>query len=117
MKHGLLARAVAALALLVRFAVAVVVSGLSTLRIILAEHSGERASFVRLACAPLSDTGLALLGALVTLTPGATVIDIDAERRELLLHLLDASDPQAVAAQIRRDFEPHLVVLFGRKTS
>lgn len=98
----------------VRFAVAVVVSGLTTLRIILSEQPGARACFVRLQFAPLSETGATLLGALVTLTPGATAIDIDMQRYELTLHLLDGSDPQAVAAQIRRDFEPHLVTLFGR---
>lgn len=108
-----LLRARAVLVLFVRFAIAVVVSGVTTLRIILSEQPGARACFVRVQFAPLSETGVTLLGALVTLTPGATAIDIDLQRRELTLHLLDGSDPQAVAAQIRRDFEPHLVTLFG----
>jgi hypothetical protein len=36
------------------------------------------------------------------------------ERRELLLHVLDASDTDALVQGIRRDFEPGLVALFGR---
>lgn len=114
MKANWFLRARALVVLSVRFAVAVLVSGLTTLRIILSERPGARACFVRFQFAPLSETGVSLLGALVTLTPGATAIDIDMQRHELTLHLLDGSDPQAVAEQIRRDFEPHLVTLFGR---
>ena len=60
-------------------------------------------------------TARALLGSMVSLTPGTTTIDIDMERKELLLHVLDASDTDAVVAGIRRDFEPGLRALFGRE--
>ena len=42
---------------------------------------------------------------------------IDLVRRELLLHVLDASDTQAVVDGIRREFEPALIVLFGAEVS
>jgi multicomponent K+:H+ antiporter subunit E/multicomponent Na+:H+ antiporter subunit E len=54
---------------------------------------------------------------MITLTPGTTTIDIDLERREMLLHVLDASDLDGMLAAIRRDFERYLVVLFGREQS
>jgi hypothetical protein len=37
------------------------------------------------------------------------------ERRELLLHVLDASDMDAIVEGIRREFEPGLLALFGRE--
>ncbi|MGB5496286.1 MAG: Na+/H+ antiporter subunit E, partial [Sedimenticolaceae bacterium] len=63
--------------------------------------------------APLSARGAALLGSMVSLTPGTTTIDIDMERYELLLHVLDASDTDALVDGIRREFEPGLRTLFG----
>lgn len=61
----------------------------------------------------MDERGAAILGCMVSLTPGTTTLDIDMDRRELLVHVLDASDPEAMVAAIRRDFEPGLVTLFG----
>lgn len=101
-----------------RFLMAVVVSGMQTVAVIARTSLGERtpppAAFLRVRFAPMSEQGAALLGCMVTLTPGTTTIDIDIERYELLVHVLDASDTQAVVDGIRRDFEPGLVALFGR---
>jgi multisubunit Na+/H+ antiporter MnhE subunit len=106
-----------ALLLVARFLRAVAVSGFQTLRVIL--RSGRRhpppMAFVRVGFAPMTETGAALLGCMVSLTPGTTTIDIDMARRELLLHVLDASDTRPLLAVIRRDFEPVLVALFGRE--
>jgi multisubunit Na+/H+ antiporter MnhE subunit len=112
-------RLFAAAVLLLRFVKALVVSGLQTVVVIL--KSGRTggppaAALVRVRFAPLSEPGAALLGSMVSLTPGTTTIDIDMERRELLLHVLDASDIEATVAGIRRDFEPGLRTLFGRET-
>ena len=83
----------AALVLGTRFAWAVVVSGLQTMRVILRSSAGvgapAAAAFVRIRFAPIDARGATLLACMVTLTPGTTVIDIDMERREMLLHLLD----------------------------
>ena len=105
--------------LLLRFIRAVVVSGVQTVAVILT--SGRRGgtpppvAFVRVRFAPMSERGAALLGSIVSLTPGTTTIDVDMERRELLLHVLDGSGIDAVVAGIRRDFEPGLQTLFGRE--
>lgn len=108
-------RALAALELLVRFLVAVPISGLQTLRAIFAGRRRPPSGFVRMRVAPLGDTGLTLLGCLITLTPGSTTIDFDAERGELLLHLLDVSDPERAVRGIREHFEEPLCRLFGRE--
>jgi multisubunit Na+/H+ antiporter MnhE subunit len=110
----------AALLLLLRFVKAVLVSGVQTVGVILRSGLGERrpppAAFVRVRFAPMSAQGAALLGCMVTLTPGTTTLDIDMDRHELLLHVLDASDTDALVQGIRRDFEPGLVALFGGRS-
>lgn len=108
---------VAALVLAVRFVVAVVVSGFATIVVILGSGLPGRApppvALLRIGFAPMDERGAAILGCMVSLTPGTTTLDIDMERHELLVHVLDASDPDALVASIRRDFEPGLVTLFG----
>lgn len=104
----------AAAVLAVSFVFEVVLSGLATLRVIL--HPGRigHAGLVTFEFAPMSEAGAALLGVLVTLTPGTTVVDIDMARRRMLLHLLDSRDAAGAERSIRRQFERHVVVLFGR---
>lgn len=103
--------------LLLRFLRALLVSGMQTVAVILRAGRPGGApppvALLRVRFAPMNETGAALLGCMVSLTPGTTTIDIDMERRELLLHVLDASDTDALVAGIRRDFEPGLVTLFG----
>jgi multicomponent K+:H+ antiporter subunit E/multicomponent Na+:H+ antiporter subunit E len=111
--------AFSAVVLLLRFLKAVLVSGLQTVAVILKTGlpggSPPPAALVRVRFAPMSAPGAALLGSMVSLTPGTTTIDVDMERRELLLHVLDASDIETTVAGIRRDFEPGLCALFGRE--
>ena len=102
--------------LMLRFVKALFISGMQTVVIILksGQASGRpEAAIVRVRFAPMSETGAALLGSMVSLTPGTTTIDIDMERHEMLLHVLDASDIDAMVDGIRRDFEPGLRTLFG----
>jgi len=97
--------------LLFRFIGHSVLSGISTARIIL-QGTPPPAGFVRLRFAPMSATGAAVLGALVTLTPGSSAIVVDMERREILVHLLDIRSAEDNLAAIRHDFERDIVALF-----
>ena len=105
--------------LLLRFLKAVVLSGWQTVQVILATAPvGEPArtgTFVRVRFAPMNDTGAAILGCMVSLTPGTTTLDIDMDRHELLLHVLDETAVQDMLDGIRTDFEPGLVAVFGAK--
>ena len=105
----------AALQLVIRFPVEAVVSGWSTARIILFGSHQLHPGWARLPYGELPDSAAALLGALITLTPGTTVVDIDPERREMLVHLLDHRQAEATLATIRRDFLGPLRVLFGAR--
>lgn len=110
-------KVLAALVLAVRFVVAVVVSGFATIVVIgksgLPGRAPPPVALLRIGFAPMDERGAAILGSMVSLTPGTTTLDIDMKRHELLVHVLDASDPDALVASIRRDFEPGLVTLFG----
>ena len=68
---------VAAIVLLLRFLWALVVSGVQTAVVIAKGRRRPAAAFVRMRFAPMSETGAALLGCMITLTPGTTTIDID----------------------------------------
>jgi multicomponent K+:H+ antiporter subunit E/multicomponent Na+:H+ antiporter subunit E len=98
-----------------RFVVHCVIAGIGTARIILRRETPP-AGLVRLRYAPMSATGAAILGAMVTLSPGTSAIDIDPARREILLHLLDRRAAGATLAGIRRNFEPDLCRLFPEDT-
>jgi multisubunit Na+/H+ antiporter MnhE subunit len=99
--------------LLLRFIWQVLVSGVSTARIVLSPGPKPPAGLIRLGFAPMSPAGAALLGCLVTLTPGTTVIDIDLARHEMLLHVLDLSRAEATVASIRQELECYVTRLFG----
>lgn len=106
-------RVAAAVVLAVSFVWQLVVSGLATVRIILAPCVPAQPVLMRYEFAPLSEAGAALLASLVTLTPGSTVVDIDMASRSLLVHLLDGRDQAGAAEGIRRHFERHVRVLCG----
>ncbi len=86
-------------------------AGLTTASIIVRRRK-PRAEKMHMRFAPMSETGAAILGALVTLTPGTTVIDIDMEEQKMLLHVLDAEGIDAIFASIREDFEHDIIKLF-----
>jgi len=91
----------------------VVVSGWVTTRIILARPRDLRPGYVRFAYGDLPEGAASLLAALVTLTPGTTVIDIDPEHGEFLMHLLDLGQAEATLAGMRRDFLVPIRILVG----
>ena len=103
----------ALLVLLWRFASSMLLSAWATIRIILVSSDAPRRGFARFAYDDLNDAGVVLLAAMVTLTPGTSTVDIDPERRELLLHVLDSEDIETQLSAIRRDFLIPIRSLFG----
>lgn len=103
--------------LLLRFLFQVVVSGLTTAWSIV--RPGRRLSpgLIRMRYDNLSEFGVTVMGCMITLTPGTTTIDIDAERQELLLHLLDAGNPERTIRKIRKQFEVPLQRMFPARSS
>lgn len=61
----------------------------------------------------LEDTFVAtVLGSIVSMTPGTVSVDIDRERRLLLVHALDAEDPEALIRTIKARYEAPLKEVF-----
>jgi len=106
----------AALLLLANFLREVAASGWTTALLILRPGRGPQPGFARLPYDGLSDGGAAVLAALICLTPGTTAGDIDPQRREFLLHLLDADRTQAALDAIHRDFMGPVRILFGGRS-
>ncbi len=90
-----------------------IVSGWVTARIILGLRKIPQPGFVRLVYGELPVSAANMLGALVSLTPGTTTVDIDLECGELLLHVLDVERAETTLASIRSDFLLPIRVLFG----
>jgi multicomponent Na+:H+ antiporter subunit E len=72
--------------------VALVVTGLRPL---------SRPGIVAVPLGERSETGIAVSALALNLSPGEVLVDVDRERGVMLVHLIDASDPDAV----RRRFE------------
>jgi len=105
----------AALLLVWRFFSAMTVSAWATILTILTASDAPRRGFARLPYGDLRESGVMLLAAMVTLTPGTSTVDIDSDRRELLLHLLDTDDVEATLESIRQEFMVPIRALFGER--
>jgi multisubunit Na+/H+ antiporter MnhE subunit len=99
-----------------RFVSAMLVSAWATSRTILMDSDAPHRGYARLAYEDLNTPGVMLLAALVTMTPGTSTIEIDSERRELLLHVLDSRDIETVLDTLRRDFLLPIRSLFGMQS-
>lgn len=100
--------------LALRFPLEAIRSGWSTALLIVARRP-LAPGFVELPYGALTETGAALLAALVTLTPGTTVVDIDVDRRTFRVHVLDAARADVIVAGIESAFLRPATVLFGRE--
>ncbi len=65
----------------------------------------ERPGIVRVPIGDRSERGAAISALATTLSPGSVLLDIDWERRDLLLHVIDASDPDGVRSRHQRFYE------------
>lgn len=54
-----------------------------------------------------------ILASIITLTPGTLSVDIDSERRVLLVHALDVTDIPSTIETIKRRYEAPLKEIFG----
>jgi multicomponent Na+:H+ antiporter subunit E len=65
-------------------------------------RSVEHPGIVLVPIGERTELGVAVTGLLVGLSPGSLLLDVDSERRAMLFHVIDASDPDAVRAQLDR---------------
>jgi multicomponent K+:H+ antiporter subunit E/multicomponent Na+:H+ antiporter subunit E len=65
----------------------------------------QRPGIVRIPLGDRTDRGVAVSALASTLSPGSVLIEIDWERRDMLMHFIDASDPEAVRADLQRFYD------------
>lgn len=99
---------VAILWLSFNFIKAALQSGFTTARIILWSPKNLNSGFCEMHYSELDGYQLILLGMLITLTPGSTLISINREQKTLQIHLLDLSSQQQTIQQIQHDYIAHL---------
>lgn len=65
----------------------------------------ERPGMVRIPIGDRTEHGVAVSALATTLSPGSVLIDIDWDRGDLLLHVIDASDPDQVRDRLQRFYD------------
>jgi len=86
----------------------IVVANLQVAARILGPESALRPGFVWLPLDLRNRYAISTLAAMVTLTPGTVSCDVTPDRRWLLLHALDVTDPAALVAEIKHRYEAPL---------
>jgi multicomponent K+:H+ antiporter subunit E len=90
-----------------------VVANLAVARAVLGSMSHVRPRLVQVPLDMTEPAAIALLGGLVSLTPGTVLIDIDLRRGVLRIHVLLAGDDAAFARDIKTRYESRIKEIFG----
>jgi multicomponent K+:H+ antiporter subunit E len=80
---------------------------------VLGPESAIHPGFVEVPLDLASTHGIAVLAAIVTMTPGTLTCDVAADRSHLLVHALHLTDAAALVADIKARYEAPLVEIFG----
>ncbi|WKA30403.1 Na+/H+ antiporter subunit E [Bradyrhizobium roseum] len=72
-----------------------------------------RSQFVIVPLALESPEAIATLAGTITMTPGTLSADLSADRRSLLVHCLETSDPAGTVATIKSRYERRLMRIFA----
>lgn len=89
---------------------AAIKSGFSTGRLIVWMPKPMRSGLCTMEYRGVDGYPLALLGMMITLTPGTTMVDIDTQAQRMTLHLLDINDKELIFAQIEQDYIRYLAL-------
>lgn len=107
-----LRRPLLAVRLLARVLVDIVVANLEVARRILGPESALTPCFVWVPLDIGQPWGIAALAEIITLTPGTVSAQLTADRRFLLVHALNETDPEALVATIKARYERPLMEIF-----
>lgn len=90
----------------------IVLSNFVVARLVLGPMSRPRPAWVTVPLALTHPTAISLLASIITTTPGTVSCTIDEQRRHILVHALDCSDPAQMAADIKRRYEGPLMAIY-----
>lgn len=102
-------RSVAWVVLIAVFAVELVKSVVAVARWVLLNDDSFSPAIVAVPLDARTDFEIALFANMVTLTPGTTSLHVSDDRRILYVHAMDAADPEAAAADMKRVFESRVL--------
>lgn len=91
-----------------RFLVELVRSSLSVAWAVVNPNARLRPAIVAVPLDLMTDSRIAALANIVTLTPGTTSLHVSDDRKTLYVHVLDCDDEAAVVAAIKSSFETRL---------
>jgi multisubunit Na+/H+ antiporter MnhE subunit len=104
--HGLIPRAVGLFIFILLFTKELFMANLVMARTVLFQRISDLApEFIDYDVAGLTPLELVILTHCITLTPGTTSVQLDEVRGYLVLHALDARDPDAVRLGIKNSLE------------
>jgi len=90
----------------------IVASNITVARLVLGPISRPQPAWVTVPLALSHPTAIFLLASIITTTPGTVSCVIDEQRKHILVHALDCSDPAQMAADIRARYETPLLAIF-----
>jgi multicomponent K+:H+ antiporter subunit E len=102
-------RPATAIALLLRVLWDIVVANVQVARLILGPESALESRFVRLPLDLRHPQGVAILAAIVSLTPGTITADVEEDTGHLLIHSLHVEDERALVRAIKERYEKPLM--------
>lgn len=91
----------------------IVVANAVVARLVLGPPARLRPAYVSVPLELQQPLALSLLASVVTMTPGTVSAHLSADRRRLLVHVLDTGDPATVVAQIKSRYERPLAEIFA----
>ncbi len=109
-------RAVPALRLAMIVLWDIIVSNITVARLVLGPLDRPRPGWVPVPLDLIHPAGISLFATIITTTPGTVSCTIDEERRIILVHALDCSDPAQMAADMKARYETPLLEIFEGRT-
>lgn len=99
--------------LLIRVLADIVMANLEVARLVVGPLARLRPSFIEIPLDVDHPFVATVLGSIISLTPGTVSIEIDPERRVLLVHALDVGDEAELIATVKARYEAPLKEIFG----
>ncbi len=90
----------------------IIMSNITVARIVLSPGSNPQPAWVPIALDLTHPTAITLLATIITTTPGTVSCIVDEERRLILVHALDCSNPVEMAGEIKQRYEVPLREIF-----
>lgn len=92
----------------------IVVANITVAKIILFKSNHELApAFITIPLDIRAPEAITLLAGTITMTPGTVSAELSADGRSILVHALDAPDPDAVREEIKTRYEARLKEIFA----